>query len=136
MPGALFCLRDVSGKVQADDTYALAPHYLVYVSDDGEILHSPKQTRKMLDLLRKHGLGRHGPDQQAIAALDRKTDHGRDMSHYRDLLEGAVNAIIGRSEEKGVESLFSRGGTVVAKDTFRGVEDFEVVSFLIVEGTE
>ena len=132
--GILFCLRDVAGKVQADDTYALAPHYLIYVSDDGDVLHNPKQTKKMLDLFRKHGLGRHAPDTQAIADLDRHTGNGKDMSHYRKLLEVAVQEIIGRSEEKGVESLFTRGGTVVATDTFRGVEDFEVISFLIVRG--
>ncbi|MEI6336247.1 MAG: hypothetical protein WCS87_16940 [Methylococcaceae bacterium] len=41
------------------------------------------------------------------------------MSHYRHLLEVAINSIIDKSEEKGVESLFSRGGTVLTKDSFK-----------------
>jgi len=39
---------------------------------------------------------------------------------------------VGKEEEKGVESLFSRGGTVLSKDTFQGIEDFEVISYLII----
>jgi len=41
------------------------------------------------------------------------------MSHYRHLLEVAINSIIDKSEVKGVESLFSRGGTVLTKDSFK-----------------
>ena len=44
----------------------------------------------------------------------------------------AVAAITGKAEEKGVESLFQRGGTVLSKDSFRGIDDFEVVAYLIV----
>ena len=54
------------------------------------------------------------------------------MSKYRLMLETAINSIIGKEEEKGVESLFSRGGTVLSKDTFQGIEDFEVISYLII----
>ncbi len=48
------------------------------------------------------------------------------------LLQTAVSSIVGKSEEKGVESLFSRGGTNLTKDSFQGMEDFEVVSYMIV----
>jgi len=41
----------------------------------------------------------------------------------------------GKAEEKGVESLFSRGGTVLTKDSFKGIEDFEVISYLIIKET-
>ena len=55
------------------------------------------------------------------------------MSLCRSLLETAINSIIGKSEEKGVESLFNRGGTVLTKDSFKGIEDFEVISYMIIK---
>ena len=64
--------------------------------------------------------------------MNAKTKNGRDMNHYRALLEKAVASIVGKSEEKGVESLFSRGGTNLTKDSFQGMEDFEVVSYMVV----
>jgi hypothetical protein len=36
----------------------------------------------------------------------------------------------------GVESLFSPGGTVISKDSFKGMDDFEVVSYLILLGKD
>jgi hypothetical protein len=54
------------------------------------------------------------------------------MGHYRELLAKAVEAVTGKAEEKGVESLFQRGGTALTADSFRGIDDFEVVSFLAI----
>lgn len=49
------------------------------------------------------------------------------------MLETAIQSIIGKEEEKGVESLFSRGGTTLCKETFKGIEDFEVICFLVLK---
>jgi len=56
------------------------------------------------------------------------------MGKYQSLLAKAVATITGKAEEKGVESLFQRGGTVLSKDSFKGIDDFEVVSFLVILG--
>ncbi len=37
------------------------------------------------------------------------------------------------TEGKGVESLFSRGGTTLDVDRFKGLEDFELISFLVIK---
>ena len=58
------------------------------------------------------------------------------MSKYQALLARAVAAITGKAEEKGVESLFQRGGTVLSKNSFKGIDDFEVVSYLVVFGND
>jgi hypothetical protein len=49
------------------------------------------------------------------------------------LLENAITSIIGKTEEKGVASLFSKGGTTLQKSLFTGIEDFELISFLIIK---
>lgn len=130
-PGVMFCLKNI-GKNIDEEEYALAPHYLAYVTDKGEVRFGYTQAKKVLDVLKKQSMGRREPDQNAIARMNSQTKNGRDMSHYRSLLEKAVNGIVGKSEEKGVESLFSRGGTNLTKESFHGMDDFEVVSYLIV----
>lgn len=130
-PGVVFCLKNI-GKNMDEEGYALAPHYLAYVTDKGEVRFGYTQAKKVLDVLKKQSMGRREPDQNALARMNSQTKNGRDMSHYRSLLEKAVNGIVGKSEEKGVESLFSRGGTNLTKESFHGMDDFEVVSYLIV----
>lgn len=132
-PGAIFCLKNVGGKVQTDGSYALAPYYLIYVTDDGGIKYTFTHAKKILDLLKKQGLGASRPDARAVDLFNRDTNSATDMSHYQFLLESAITSIIGKSEEKGVESLFSRGGTVLTKDSFKGMDDFEVIGYLILK---
>jgi hypothetical protein len=55
------------------------------------------------------------------------------MQTYQDLLKEAVDSIIGKKEETGVASLFERGGTTLSADTFKGMEDFEIISYLVVK---
>lgn len=131
-PGVVFCLKNVGKPVNREDGYALAPYYLTYVTDDGQVNLNFVQSKKILDVLKKHGLGETQPDTAAITRMNAITKNGKDMSHYRGLLEAAVSSIIGKSEEKGVESIFSRGGTNLTKESFQGMEDFEVISYMVV----
>lgn len=54
------------------------------------------------------------------------------MSHARKLLAAAVCSVIGKSEERAVASLFTPGGTHSQKGEFAGINDFEVVAFLVI----
>ncbi len=133
-PGVIFCLRSESTKLSTDSTYALAPHYLVWVSESGEVQMNFTQAKKILDLLKKLSLGRSQPDEGTVARFNFATRDATDMSKYQALLAKAVAAITGKAEEKGVESLFQRGGTALSKESFQGMDDFEVVSYLIILG--
>ncbi len=55
------------------------------------------------------------------------------MSHFQHLLAVAVDSVAGKSEEKGIESLFTKGGTVLTATSSQGIEDFMVVSYLILK---
>ena len=131
-PGVIFCLQSDNQKVQVDSTYALSPYYLVYVADNGEVRLNFTQTRRILDVFKKLTLGRHSIDDNGYALFHKQTADGTDMSSYQKLLATAVHAVTGRAEEKGIESLFERGGTAISKDSFRGIDDFEVITYLIV----
>lgn len=132
-PGVIFCLRNMNARVQGDPTYALAPHYLVYVGDDGSVRRNFTHVRPILDALKRLSLGRGRPDRAAVARFNEATNHGWEMARYREQLARAVTAITGKAEEQGVASLFQPGGTVISRDTFQGIDDFEVVAYLIVQ---
>ncbi|MEI7997855.1 MAG: C-terminal helicase domain-containing protein, partial [Methylococcaceae bacterium] len=133
--GVIFCLKAIAGKTAHDDSYALAPYYLVYVTQAGTVKYNFLQAKKILDILKKQGLSWQHPNPKAVELFLQNTEQGKDMSHYRRLLEVAITSIMGKAEEKGVESLFSRGGTVVSKNNFKGSEDFEVISYMIITQT-
>ncbi len=132
VPGVIFCLYSDNAKVRLDATYALAPYYLVYVNDAGEIQLNFTHAKSILDILKKLSLGRSHASDSIMERFNRMTRNGSDMSRYQEFLARGIAAITGKAEEKGVESLFQRGGTVISADSFKGVEDFEVIAYLII----
>ena len=112
--------------------YPLAPHYLVHVGNDGEVLLPFVQAKQALDRLKGLCIGRDTPDAGACASFDKLTKDGKDMSAAQDLLAKAIASIVGKKEERAVASLFTPGGTHAMKGEFRGIDDFEVVAFLVV----
>ena len=130
--GVIFCLKDAYKKVEQDPNYSLAPYFLVYVRDSGEIYFNHLQAKKSLDIFKKLCATATGLSETALGQFTLQTKQGNDLNHYQHLLERAIGSIAGKSEEKGIESLFSQGGTVLTQDHFQGVEDFEVVSYLII----
>ena len=133
-PGAVFCLKDMTGKAAVEPGYSLAPYYLVFVGDDGSIQLNFNQPKQILDVLKKECLGYSAPQSAAVAQFNKKTQSGRNMQHYQMLLEKAVEAVVGKQQEQGVQTLFQRGGIRLAGDTDRRVEDFEVVAFIALMG--
>ena len=131
-PGVIFCMRNENNTIKTDSAYALSPIYLVYVSDNGEVLLNFTHAKRILDLFKKIAINRSIPDRTAVSLFNGYTHNGTNMSHYRNLLGKAVAAITGKAEEYGVESLFHRGGTVINKDSFKGIDDFEVIAYLII----
>ncbi len=133
-PGILFCLRAEGATAQKgiDPSYPLAPHYLVHVGQDGEVVLPYTQAKRMLDWLKRLSLGRDLPDAQACKAWDKTTRHGEDMRHAQQLLAAAVASVAGKSAERAVASLFTPGGTHAMKGEFAGVNDFEVLAYLVV----
>jgi hypothetical protein len=133
-PGVIFCLRaagESAGK-SFEPGYPLAPHYLVHVGEDGATRLAFPQAKQILDRLRRLCVGRDLPDAGAVARFDRATRGGEDMAATRKLLAAAVASIAGKSQERTVASLFSPGGTYAAPGEFAGMDDFEVVAFLVV----
>lgn len=133
-PGIVFCLRAVADAAlnMLEPGYPLAPHYLVHVGDDGAVLLSFTQAKQVLDRLKKLCIGRDLPEAGACAQFDKLTKDGKDMTAAHDLLSKCVTSIVGKKEERAVASLFTLGGTNAKKGEFQGINDFEVVAFLVI----
>ncbi|OAI08082.1 helicase-related protein [Methylomonas methanica] len=132
--GVVFCLRAVGDAALnvVEPGYPLAPHYLVHIGDDGTVLLPFNQAKQVLDRLKKLCIGRDLPDAVACARFDKTTRDGKEMSAVQDLLAKAVASIVGKKEERAVASLFTPGGTHAQKGEFQGINDFEVVAFLVI----
>ena len=133
-PGIVFCLRAVGDAAvnMIEPGYPLAPHYLIHLGDDGTILLPFTQAKQTLDRLKKLCMGRDLSEVGACTRFDKITKDGKDMSAPQDILAKAVASIIGKKEERAVASLFTPGGTNVKKGEFQGINDFEVVAFLVI----
>jgi len=133
-PGIVFCLR-AEGEAATkafEPGYPLAPHYLVHIGDDGAVLLPFTQAKTALDRLKRLCVGRDLPDAEAYTRFDKATKQGEDMAQACKLLAAAVASISGKKEERAVASLFTPGGTTAMKGEFAGINDFEVVAFLVI----
>jgi hypothetical protein len=133
-PGVIFCLRAAGPAAVAaiESGYPLAPHYLVHVGDDGTVVLPHSHTKQLLDRLKRLTVGRDLPDLSAYNRFDRVTRAGADMQHARKQLSTAVASIVGKREERAVASLFSPGGTHAQKGEFAGIDDYEVIAYLVI----
>ncbi len=129
--GVIFCLRSVNDKIHTPN-YALDPYYLLFVDSSGAVRYTYTHAKKILDIYKKLSLGHNDAIDTLTAGFHKETNHGKDMEHYRTLLRAAVDNIIGKNEEIGTASLFERGGTSLSNQNFKGIEDFEIVSYLVV----
>ena len=53
------------------------------------------------------------------------------MKKYSELLRGAVSSIVGVKEQADVNA-FLHGEQVLFKEEIKGLDDFELISFLII----
>ena len=137
-PGVIFCLRAAGEAAEKsfEPGYPLAPHYLVHVGDDGVTKLAFPQAKQILDRLRRLCAGRSTPNEPSVAAFDRKTRGGEEMTAIQKLLAAAVAAIAGKRVERSVASLFTPGGTHAGSNEFAGMNDFEVVGYIVVVSEE
>lgn len=132
--GIIFCLR-AEGEAamrSAEAGYPLGSQYLVHVGDDGTVLLPYTQAKQILDRLKRLCVGRDLPDAGACAHFDKATKQGEDMRAAQRLLAAAVASVVGKNTERAVASLFTSGGTHVMKGEFAGINDFEVIAWLVV----
>lgn len=132
-PGILFCLRQRDDK-RPTEVNPLAPYYLVYVLDDGNVRLTFMQPKQCLELFRTLATGQTTAFTQLCDAFDAHTQNGQDMTHATKLLDAAVESIKRTFARRAAASLFSgRDGTLPkASETPSSADDLELVTWLVV----
>ena len=131
-PGTIFVLRNASGNIDRLSGNPIHPFYLVYVGEDGSILHSYATPKDILDEMRRICRGVKAPLEDLCRAYNAQTDDGRDMTAQTDLLASAIGSIVEGKNESDIDSFFSGGTTSFLENDIEGIDDFELVCFLVV----
>ena len=131
--GVIFVLRNINNSVNIDNQNRIHPFYMVYIGIDGEIICDYLNPKKLLDTVRLLCRGKNEPVLSLCRRFNKETDDGRNMQEVSDLLNDAINSIIDVKEESDIDSLFSAGGTSALMSEISGLDDFELICFLVVK---
>jgi hypothetical protein len=131
--GVIFVLKNINKSVNIDNQNRIHPFYMVYIGMDGEIICDYLNPKKLLDDVRLLCRDISEPVHDLCRKFNAETDDGRDMEELSELLSEAINSIIDTKEESDIDSLFSAGGTSALMSDISGLDDFELICFLVVK---
>jgi hypothetical protein len=132
-PGAIFTLRNREDGVNIDQLNRLHPYYIVYVGEDGNVITRHTEVKRLLDLARTVCKGRDEPIRELCRIFNEQTEDGRKMKRYSDLLDQSIRSMIHVKEESDIDSLFTPGTTTALVDSIRGLDDFELIAFIVIQ---
>ena len=131
--GVIFVLRNVNNSVNIDNQNRIHPFYMVYISQDGDVICDYLNPKQLLDDVRLLCRGKSEPIKEVYTKFNEETDDGRNMAEMSELLSMAIDSIIDTKEESDIDSLFSAGGTSALMSNISGLSDFELICFLVVK---
>lgn len=131
--GVIFVLRNVNNSVNMDNQNRIHPFYMVYISQDGDVICDYLNPKQLLDDVRLLCRGKSEPIKEVYTKFNEETDDGRNMAEMSELLSMAIDSIIDTKEESDIDSLFSAGGTSALMSNISGLSDFELICFLVVK---
>ena len=131
--GVIYILKNVNSDVDIDKQNRLHPFYLAYIQDSGEVFVNHLNPKALLDKMRLLCKDKDAPIRSLVASFNQETDSGKKMNKYSQLLSDAIRSIIFVKEEKDTASLFTAGGTTALTNKISGLDDFELINFLVVK---
>lgn len=130
--GVIFVLKNRSDSVNIDNQNRLHPFYMVYISDEGEVICDHLSPKQMLDKMRFLCKGKTQPIPEAYKQFNKETRDGRDMSKFSHLLGEAIASIIEVKDESDIDSFLGGGQVSFLTNEIKGLDDFELICFLVV----
>lgn len=131
-PGVIFVLKNVNEQINIQNRNRLHPFYMVYISMDGEVVTTHLQPKDTLDIMRHLAKGKSVPDRKLCDIFNKATRDGRNMEKVSQLLEDAIMTIIDAKDQDDIDSFFSGGQTTFLSGGFSGLDDFELICFMVV----
>ncbi|WP_196592542.1 helicase-related protein [Pectinatus sottacetonis] len=131
--GVIFVLKNINNSVNIDHHNQIHPFYMVYVDTDGNIVCDHLQPKKLLDDMRLLCRKQQEPIRELCERFNKETADGRNMSDVSQLLSDAIHSILDVKEESDIDSLFRSGGTSALMSSISGLDDFELICFVVIK---
>ncbi len=131
--GVIFVLKNINNNINIDNQNRIHPFYMVYIGVEGNVICDYLNPKKLLDNVRLLCRGKAEPIMTLCQKFNQESDDGRNMNEISELLGEAINSIIDVKEESDIDSLFSAGGTSALMSAVSGINDFELICFLVVK---
>lgn len=131
--GVIFVLKNRSDSVNIDNQNRLHPFYMVYVSNDGEVICDHLSPKDMLDKMRFLCKGKTEPIPEVYKQFNKETRDGKDMSKFSELLGEAIASIIEVKDESDIDSFLGGSQVSFLSNEIKGLDDFELICFLVVK---
>ena len=130
--GVIYVLKNRSNSVNIDNQNRLHPFYMVYISNDGEVICDHLSPKQMLDKMRYLCKGKTEPIPELYKEFNRETRDGRNMDEFSKLLGEVISSIIEVKEESDIDSFLGGGQVSFLDSEIKGLDDFELICFLVV----
>lgn len=131
--GVIYVLKNRSNSVNIDNQNRLHPFYMVYVSQDGDIVCDHLSPKDMLDKMRYLCKGKSEPNIVLCKVFNKETRDGKDMRELSKLLERAISSIIEVKEESDIDAFLGGGQISFLSNEIKGLDDFELICFLVIK---
>lgn len=131
--GVIYILKNKSKELNIKNSNRLHPFYMVYVDNEGEIVCDYLSPKQLLDKMRFICKGKSDPIPEVYRIFNEETDDGRNMEELSHLLKKGIHSIIETKEESDLDSFFNGNQVSFLKNDFKGLDDFELICFLVIK---
>lgn len=130
--GVIYVLKNRSNSVNIDNQNRLHPFYMVYISNEGEVICDHLSPKQMLDKMHFLCKGKTEPIPELYRQFNKETRDGKNMAVFSKLLGDAIASIIEVKEESDIDSFLGGGQMSFLTNEIKGLDDFELICFLVV----
>ena len=106
---------------------------MVYISEDNEVIVNHLAPKDLLDRMRYLCKGKDAPNADICREFNHLTRDGKNMKKYSALLGEAISSIIHVKSESDIDSFLSGVQGSLFSQEIRGLDDFELISFLVIK---
>lgn len=132
-PGVIYVLKNCTNNVNIGDKNRLHPFYMVYIGDDGKIICNHLSPKDMLDKMRYLCKGKVEAIPELYRQFNEETKDGTNMKAFSELLGAAISSIIEVKEESDLDSFLGGGQISFSSNKIKGLDDFELICFLVIK---
>ena len=135
-PGVIYVLKNQNQNLSLVKRNRLYPYFLVYVDKSGKVIEDYTQVHQILEILKRACSGRKEPIAEVYKKFNLETDDGKDMHIYSGLLKDAIQSMISEKNTSDLQYLFKFGSEVLNEVGIKGLDDFELITFVVIEQKE